>query len=131
MAEGDFDELDGAVVQQSGGEELPAPPAAPDIKYLLYSAVGQPAVPTICRLNDQVARRFAKLVVAMLEEYAATHGRPPNTAARARALRAARWYLALPALLLHRVRVSEEQAQECTAMSDQIGEDKAQPANIQ
>ena len=61
LAEGLADELDGAVVQQEGGGEQPVLPVAPDLDELLCSAVGQPALSTICRLNDQIARRFAKL----------------------------------------------------------------------
>ena len=34
-------------------------------------------------------------------------------------------------MLLHRVKISDEPVTECTAMTDQIGEDQAQPFNMQ
>ena len=104
------------------------------MRALLQELVAQPALPTLARLNDSLARRFARVAVTTLQWYASTHQRRPTTkVAIAEALDAAQWVWVLPMLLARRPPKDpgKQVKRDPGALPDQILEDTGQDVSTQ
>ena len=106
--------------------------AEAETRDLLREAVARPAMATVARLNDAIARRFAKIATTALNEYGAAHAKRPATMSACLAAEStANWLWALPALLLRRPPPADGGGDSAGAMADQIGDDPGQSISVQ